>query len=212
MPSKLILICVFILSGIVCKAQSKGADTITKVKIDTTQDYNQVLTKLEQQSAEKSYDNLGELVAEIDFQVKTDNLKDYEEGFIPSIGLEHPQKELSKLVGRDEVVISNTSITVIIDYPLTNEYKFKLTSKRGFTRAQLVEAISSEYYKLFAEEEATATIKTIPIDQRKKVANRNQTNGKYGIWGHDIADLVLAGVKLIKASNGELYLVLNIES
>ena len=212
MPFKITLICLFILSCIVCKAQNNGADTITRVKIDTTQDYNQVLTKLEQQSAEKSYDNLGELVTEIDFQVKTDNLKDYQEGFIPWIGLEHPQKELSKLMKKDEVVIPDAAITVIIDYPLTNEYRVKLSSKHGFTRAQLVEAISIEYHKVFKEEEATATIKTIPVEQRKKVANRNQTNGKYGVWGHDITDLVLAGAKLIKAPSSELYLVLNIES
>lgn len=212
MPCKIILISLTILSSIVCKAQSKGADTILKVTANPTQDYNQILTRLEQQATEKSYDDLGAFITEFDFQVKTDDLKDYEEGFILWIQLEHPQKELNRLIGRDEVVLQDTAITIIIDYPLNNECRFKLTSKHGFTRAQLAKAISNQYHQIFKDEEATATIKTIPVEQRKKVANRNQTNGKYGIWGHDMANLVLAGIRVYKALNGEVILALSIES
>jgi hypothetical protein len=110
------------------------------------------------------------------------------------------------------VVITQKKITIIIDYPLTHEYRFNLSSDTGFSKAQLVKELSKHYYQLYAEEEASATIKTIPADQRKTLANRNQTNGKYGIWGHDIADLMLADILVYRAANGEILLSLNIES
>jgi len=95
---------------------------------------------------------------------------------------------------------------------LTNQYEFTLTSDKGFTRAQLLSEISRHYYKVFDEEEESATVKTIPADKRTTIANRNETDGKYGIWGHDIADLVLSGISVYKTTNGDIVLSLNIES
>lgn len=59
---------------------------------------------------------------------------------------------------------------------MSSNYKFELISKKGFTRAQLINEISKRYYQLYDEEEKTATIKTVPMEQRK-IFNRNQTNG-----------------------------------
>jgi hypothetical protein len=42
--------------------------------------------------------------------------------------------------------------------------------------------------------------------------NRNQPKGKYGIWGHDIADLVLSEILVCKTTNGQFVFALNIES
>lgn len=87
-----------------------------------------------------------------------------------------------------------------------------MTPKKGFTRAQLLKEISKNYYKLYAAEEKTANIKTVPVNERKTMYNRNETNGKYGIWGHDISDLVLAEILVYKTANGQIVLTLNIES
>jgi hypothetical protein len=152
------------------------------------------------------------LLSTISFNVKTDNAIDYPEGFIPYIKLEHPQQYIKQLINQDEIVVKEDAITLIIDYPLTNEYRQKLYSRDGFTRRELIMEISKAYYKLFDEEEATATVKTIPVEKRTTVYNRNQTNGKYGIWGHDIADLVLADIMVYRALEGEILLSLNIES
>lgn len=51
-----------------------------------------------------------------------------------------------------------------------------------------------------------------PVNERKTMYNRNETNGKYGIWGHDISDLVLAEILVYEAENGEIILTLNMES
>ncbi|MNL30171.1 hypothetical protein D3C87_1518920 [compost metagenome] len=65
---------------------------------------------------------------------------------------------------------------------------------------------------MYEEEEATATKKTIPPEKRIGMYNRNETNGKYGIWGHDIADLVLSEIQIYESADGKLILALIIES
>lgn len=178
----------------------------------TAKNYIDTIKHLENQSTILNYDSLGRLISEIRFDVKTDNLEDYERGKIPWIRIDSPHIDIKNLIGKDEIVIPETKLVVIIDYPLTTSYKFELISKEGFTRAQLIDEISRRYYQLYDEEERTATVKTIPIKDRKKIYNRNQTNGKYGIWGHDIGDLVLDEIHVYKNATGEVFLVLQLES
>lgn len=189
-----------------CKGQ------IEKIKpVKDLKDPIAVIEENEKKSIEKQNDDLGELVATISFKVKTDNKKDYEDGFIPWASIEKPTHDVPNLYNKDEVVIKETSIKIIIDYPVTTQYEFTLISAKGFTRQQLLSEISNHYYKLYEEEEKSATIKTVPIKKRTTMYNRNQTNGKYGIWGHDIADLDLSEI-LVYKKNGEFILILNIES
>ncbi len=191
------------------KQNSSGAttsipDSITKSYIDT-------IRELENQSIVLNPDSLGQLISEIRFDVKTNNLQDYADGKVPWIRIDSPQLDVKNLVGKDEVVIPETKLTVIIDYPVSSICKFELNSERGFTRAQLINEISRHYYQLYSEEEKTTTTKTVPLKNRK-IYNRNQTNGKYGIWGHDIGDLVLDQIDVYKNASGELILILQIES
>jgi hypothetical protein len=180
---------------------------------DTTRNgYDKRLTELEKTSVEKSTDTLGTLITTVDFHVKTDNLTDFKEGFIPWVELGHTEKDLEQLIGKDEVVVGATQIIVIIDYPLTHECRFQLTSPNGFTRAQLVKAISDKYHAIYKEEESSSDVKTVPADQRTTTYNRNQTNGKYGIWGHDLGDLALDNISVYKTANGDIVLSLDIDS
>jgi hypothetical protein len=174
--------------------------------------YDKLLTEREKQASEKQTDSLGIFITRIDFKVKTDNLKDFEDGLIPWVELEYPDKELKKLMDKDEMVISDNKVILIIDYPLTKEARFELTSNNGFTREQLVKQISEKYHQLYQEEESTATIKTVPVKERKTLYNRNQTDGKYGIWGHDLADLALDHILVYKSANGDILLSLDIDS
>lgn len=186
------------------KTANSNSDSIPKTYVDT-------ISELEHQSTILNYDSLGVLISKIRFDVKTDNLEDYKDGIIPSIRIDSPQVEIKNLIGRDEVVIKEKELAVIVDYPLSSNYKFELISKKGFTRAQLINEISNRYYQLYDEEEKTATIKTVPMQQRK-IFNRNQTNGKYGIWGHDIGDLVLDEIHVFKNEIGKVTLTLQLES
>ena len=206
---KLVTYFIFFLtiSFLSCKGQTQKTDAKQDLK-----DPLSIIQENEKKSTEKQNDKLGELISTITFKVKTDDKKDYKDGFIPSVSLEKPKQDIPNLFNKDEIVIKDTVIKIIIDYPLTNQFEFSLTSAKGFTRQQLLLEISNHYYKLYVEEEKTATIKTVPIAKRTTMYNRNQTNGKYGIWGHDIADLFLDEILVYKTTDGQIVLSLNIES
>lgn len=168
----------------------------------------------------KNKENIAELTqnsSEILFQVKTndkDDLEIFEDGIIPWISIKNPESEINNLIGKDEIVIDNGNVTLIIDYPLNNpvEVKIKSDNSNGFTRKELAQKISTEYNRIYKEEEESAKTKTTPIDERQGLINRNQTDGKYGIWGHDIDDLDLSAIILREAVNGEMKLELIIQS
>jgi hypothetical protein len=104
-------------------------------------------------------------------------------------------------------------VILIIDYPVMVPVYFPLSSTGiGFSRRQLITAISLQYHSIYKEEEETASDKTVPPDERRGLQNRNQTNGKYGIWGHDLSDLDLSTVEVYRNKNGIIYLSLGVES
>jgi hypothetical protein len=99
-------------------------------------------------------------------------------------------------------------------YPLRNEFSFPISasSSKGFTRAELVRKIADLYKKVYEEEAQTSKIPVIPMEQRKHLINRNETNGKYGIWGHDLDDLVLHTFEISRTADGTVRAHLGIDS
>lgn len=191
-----------------CNAQTKNPTVVEK----NEKTYSDILQERIQDFVNKDYAELGQMLDEFDFKVKTDNIEDYEDGYIPWASLSNPTADVPNLYNKDEIIIKYPVIKVVIDYPVTDLYEFTLKSSNGFTRAQLFTEISKHYHLMYEEEEKTATIKTIPIDQRTELYNRNQTNGKYGLWGHDIADMDIAGVMVFKNKKGEIVIVPRIEA
>lgn len=168
-------------------------------------------------SLEKQPTELTQNSSEILFQVKAndkDDLEIFEEGIIPWISIKNPKNEIPNLIGKNEIIINKDIVTLIIDYPLNKPIEVKIQSDKttGFTRKELAQKISIEYNRIYKEEEESSKVKTTPIEERKGLINRNQTDGKYGIWGHDIDDLDLSGVILRKTENGEIKLELIIQS
>ena len=93
-----------------------------------------------------------------------------------------------------EVVLKQGKYCLKIDYPLDNPYKFKFNvNKKGITRGDFIELVCKHYHKVYDEENGTSNIKEqLGIDAGcGPLLNRITTNGKYGIWGHVIGDLVL---------------------
>lgn len=70
-----------------------------------------------------------------------------------------------------------------ITYPL--EVVVEGSVEKVSTIGELLWKVAQMYDKIYKEEEETTSV---------EVGHRNQTNGKYGIWGHDIGDLVFEGV------------------
>lgn len=205
------LLSAFILFSFACSYSQLKAQNTTDTAANN---YDKALTLGEQQAVDKKTDSLGSFLDRIDFHVKTDNLTDFKEGFIPWIELGAPafDKDMAQLIDKDKVVIKVNIVTVIIDYPLKNECRFGLSSPNGFTRGQLVNAISAKYHEIYKEEEDSGKVKTVPADKRTTVSNRNQTDGKYGIWGHDLSDLALDHILIYQATNGDIVLSLDIDS
>jgi hypothetical protein len=112
-----------------------------------------------------------------------------------------------------EIVIAGTEAILQIDYPLKSPVSCVIKSDKdeGFTKAGLIHNVSEVYHKIYKEEKKITKVKIIPESKRHPLINRNTTNGKYGIWGHDIGDLVLDSIEVIE-QDGKIYLQLTVES
>jgi hypothetical protein len=119
-------------------------------------------------------------------------------------GLDHP----------DDIVIPFAQAVLVIEYPLTTPASVPIESPLplGFTRAALVKAICDEYSHIYDAEEGTAATKTIPIDERAPRRGRNRTDGAYGIWGHDLQDLVVTAAHWTRQTDGSVKIELHVES
>ncbi|OCX52378.1 hypothetical protein BEL04_12980 [Mucilaginibacter sp. PPCGB 2223] len=159
-------------------------------------------------------DTLGVLIKKIRFRVKA--LKDdtiFKDGIMPWIDIENPEKEIDRLLDADEIIIQPGACSLIIDYPLKNNAIFTITpGKNGMSRKDFIWLVNEKYREIYAEEEQTSHIKIIPQKERKQLLNRNQTDGKYGIWGHDLADLALNTLYIYKRANGQIFLTLDMDS
>jgi hypothetical protein len=89
-----------------------------------------------------------------------------------------------------EIILpGNEKYTLVIDYPLSKPFKNKFkTPTEGISRKDLIKIIVNCYHYVYDIEDRTSKIMSGHIEN---LYNRNETEGKYGIWGHDIGDLVL---------------------
>ena len=155
---------------------------------------------------------LDNFTTEIPIEIR--NQKGFENEIMPWVPIKNPEKFIADLIDKDKIVVKQNDAVLVIDYPLENpiEIEIKSEDSNGFKKSELIEIISREYKRIYQEEEDSAQIKTIPKNERKGVINRNKTNGKYGIWGHDIDDLVLSAIIVKKTKNGKIILELDVES
>lgn len=176
------------------------------------QEYIESVQKKEFEKHDELYANAGKLVGEFDFGLKAtqEQKKDWQDGVIPWINLDNP--EINQLINGDEILVKKTLINIIFDYPLNKPHTFEFKNEKGFSRKDLVLLISKKYHEIYDEEEVTSKVKTIPVDKRTGIINRNETDGKYGIWGHDLTDLVLSGIEVHETDKGEMNIILLIES
>ena len=138
----------------------------------------------------------------------------YENDTIDSIvHIANETEELDRLINGDDIIIKNKKATIIVRYPIKDFVTFNISSKneKGFTLKDVVENVSNIYKKIYKEELETTTEVEPKSNKGVNVLNRSRTNGKYGIWGHDIEDLVLESV-LVYTKNDLVSIELGIES
>jgi hypothetical protein len=195
-------------------SQQPSVKTV-QTKTDSAQSMLETQEKDSTDGVEGITDTLGNKIATITVEGKatTEDLKTSKDPIFPWVNLDEPTKRIKNLISPDEVVLPYQKVTLVIDYPVAKPVLFVLTGPpSGFTRKQIVLAISKKYHELYKEEEKTAKTKTVPIGQRKTLANRNQTDGKYGIWGHDLGDLDLTSISVYQNAAGQIFLTLDVDS
>lgn len=94
------------------------------------------------------------------------------------------------LINPNEVVIKDEKITMTITYPLSVEVRLPLEKKGGFTRLDVFKNIYEAYKRIYEEEEKSVG----DPGSYDNLYNRKKSEGKYGIWGHYLGDLVIESV------------------
>ncbi|MDB4958971.1 MAG: hypothetical protein JWO36_6540 [Myxococcales bacterium] len=133
--------------------------------------------------------------------------------FPGGVQVHDPQSALVRVERPDEIVIPFEQAVLVIDYPLSHPASIPITAPLplGFTRASLIQTICEEYAQIYEAEEGTANTKTIPIEERGPRPARNRTDGAYGIWGHDLQDLVLTAAHWTREADGTVKIQLHIQ-
>ena len=124
----------------------------------------------------------------------------YSNGPSPYVGLTKKRQKhsLKYLHAPNATVIDDHMLTLVIDYPLRHPTAVSLGPRiAGFTREDLVRLIGSAYRKIYREEKASCTLPVETMARRNpdcSLLNRAESNGKYGIYGHDLEDLRLHAI------------------
>lgn len=110
--------------------------------------------------------------------------------------IEYPKRVQSKDNQPNSPALEgNQSYRLIIDYPLRTEHiqKFK-TGPGGMTKRELVNLIVKAYKYVYYMENRTSKVKEDKIVAHGNMGmySRTSTEGKFGIWGHGINDLMLS--------------------
>lgn len=134
--------------------------------------------------------------------------------FPGGIRLADPERALAALAKPDEIVIPFEHANLLIAYPLTVPATVPIQAALsfGFTRGELVRAICEEYANVYEAEEATAATRTVPPPERAGRPERNRTDGIYGIWGHDLDELVLTSLRWARGADGVVAIELHVEA
>ena len=132
--------------------------------------------------------------------------------FPGGIRLGDPARAVAGLGQPDEIVIPFDRANLVIAYPLTVPATIPLQAaiSWGFTRGELVREICEEYANVYETEEATAATKPVPREERDR-PERNRTDGVYGIWGHDLEELVLTSLRWTRGTDGVVAIELHVE-
>lgn len=132
----------------------------------------------------------------------------------PKLNLADPDAAIAALDEPDEIVIPHVKALLVIKYPLSVPASIEVQSpvEFGFTRRELVRAICDGYAHVYEAEEATALTKPLALEERSAGQRRNRTDGLYGIWGYDLADLLLTATQWSRRYDGVVVIDLQVKT
>ncbi|MGZ5971355.1 MAG: hypothetical protein ACXWP4_26980, partial [Polyangiales bacterium] len=133
------------------------------------------------------------------------------EGGTDEISLANPN--YANIVDGSIIVLRAPTAMVLITYPLHHPTKVSVAPdqpNQSYSLRGLVRAIAERYAAIYREEAQTATK---PVTKVPGLLNRAETDGKYGIWGHDLEDLVLERIRIGRdALSGGVLIELDVGS
>lgn len=93
-----------------------------------------------------------------------------------------------------EKAIEEGGFTLKITYPLHNPAVFEVPKEvlNAYFLDELVDFICLKYNQIYQEEEEGLSEED--LEPKGNLLNRPATNGKYGIWGHEIGDLLITEI------------------
>ena len=99
-------------------------------------------------------------------------------------------EEYAKLTFNEKKYIADhPEVDCVIDYPLSRPCKFKIKFNKWITPLDVIDQICKKYQEIYKEEDKTAIMEI--RSENTPCLNRSRTDGKWGIWGHSIEDLVI---------------------
>lgn len=95
---------------------------------------------------------------------------------------------------------------MLFQYPLRPnvgfDWVYETESPSGLTVRDIARCIAATYRVMYAAEEAAVRTEAHAARAGSSSLNRGQTDGPFGIWGHDLDDLVLEGFTWAPNSSG----------
>lgn len=191
-----ILSYVTLLEGAAAKLKKEGgADTATMADIPSLSSF--VQTRVPAHAEVATFTIVDEDAAAGDYRSAEDPS--------PYVSIADPEEDIGLMRGADDHVVDAATIRVLYSYPFDTHgptpeeqeaegwiFEEKAPNGAFFTRADLARAVAARYCAIYAEEEESTKVEPGYIPG---MLNRNRTNGRYGIWGHDIGDLLLHTVE-----------------
>ena len=84
----------------------------------------------------------------------------------------------------------------VYDYPLRKEVSIPHLVGESWSAVDILEMASKDYQTIYAAEDAAVG----PTANIPGMLNRQQSEGPYGIWGHDISDLYFEEIEINEAN------------
>jgi len=97
----------------------------------------------------------------------------------------------------DEHLTSSEKIFILFNYPINNPVEFEFTHEGGFTVQDFVNSVLEGYTKIYSAEKDPG--------RAGNLCNRGESEGPYGIWGHDLGDLYLEIVTEKEPDHFEMF-------
>lgn len=117
------------------------------------------------------------------------------------------RENFATLLDADEVVLEATEATLVLSYPfdIAATRVIRPTNGKSFTRGELVLLINETYQEIYRLEDNSQSSPTPPVHERGTYLNRPESDGAFGIWGHDLDDLGIAEIEVYRV-DGRIWL------